>query len=79
MWYKEKALNDMMTKGLEQEGGTLSTTRPTVGYLIKVRFSKKRMLAGAIKGDKTQDMLGLDIYRLSHGTTVADAPRSNKQ
>ena len=73
MWYEEKALNDMMTKGLEQEEGTLSTTRPRVGYMIKVRFSKKRVLAGAIKGDKTQDMLGLDIYRLSHGTTLADA------
>ena len=78
MWYEEKALDDMMNKGLEQEGGSLSTTRPRVGYLIKVRFSKKRVLVGAIKGDKTQDMVGLDIYRLSHGTTLADARDPNK-
>jgi hypothetical protein len=77
MWYEEKALDDMMTKGLEQEKGPLSTTRPRVGYLIKVRFSKKRTLVGAIKGDKTQDMVGLDIYRLSHGTTLDDARDSS--
>ena len=72
-WYEEKAIDDIMTKGLEQECGSLSATRPRVGYLIKVRFSKKRTLAGAIKGNKTQDMIGLDIYRLSHGTTLANA------
>lgn len=30
-------------------------------------------LDGAIKGSKTQDIVGLDIYRLPHGTTIADA------
>jgi hypothetical protein len=66
MGFEEQALDDIMTK----EGGSLSMTRPRVGYLIKVKFSKKRTLAG---DKKTQDMEGLDIYRLSHGTTVADA------
>ena len=71
--YEEGAIDDMMNRGLEVDGGDPSILRPTLGYLIKVRFSKKRTLAGAIKGSKTQDMEGLDIYRLSHGTTVADA------
>lgn len=79
MWYEEKALDDMMTLGLEKEGGALSTARPIMGYLIKVRFSKKRTLNGAIKGKKTQDMEGLDIYRLSHGTTLADARNPTNQ
>ena len=39
MWYEEEVLDDMMTKGLEKEAGAVSTTRPSVGYLIKVRFS----------------------------------------
>lgn len=77
MWYEENALDDMMTKGLEREEGSLSATRPNVGYLIKVRFSKKRTLAGATKGGKTQDMTGLDIYRLANGTTLADARDPN--
>lgn len=72
-WYEEDAINDMMNRGLEEDHGSPSTTRPALGYLIEVRFSKKRALAGAIKGSKTQDMEGLDIYSLSHGTTIADA------
>lgn len=72
-WYEEDAINDMMNRGLDEDHGSPSTTRPVLGYLIKVRFSKKRTLAGAIKGSKTQDMEGLEIYKLSHGTTVADA------
>jgi hypothetical protein len=72
--YEEEALNDIMTRGREQAQGPLSETRPRVGYLIKARFSKKRKLAEAEKGrDKTQDLEGLDIYRLVHGTTTADA------
>lgn len=77
MYYEENALDDMMTLGLEEEKGSLSARRPNVGYLIKVRFSKKRKLAGARKGDKTQDMAGLDIYRLVHGTTLANARDPN--
>ena len=77
MSYEVEAMDDMMNRGLEKDHGTLSTTRPTLGYLVKVRFSKKRTLAGAIKGSKTQDMVGLDIYRLSHGTTIADAHNVN--
>ena len=68
--YEEGAINDMMNRGLEVDDGDPSIIRPTLGYLIKVKFSKKRTLTGAIK---TQDMVGLDIYRLSHGATVADA------
>ena len=75
--YEEGAIDDMMNKGLEVDGGALSTIRPRLGYLIKVRFSKKRTLAGAMKDSKTQDMEGLDIYRLSHGTTIADACDAN--
>jgi len=72
--YEEEAIDDMMNRGLEQRNGTLSTDLPRLGYLIKVRFSKKRPLPNAIiKGSKTQDMEGLDIYRLTHGTTIADA------
>jgi hypothetical protein len=48
-----------------------------LGYLIKVKFSRKRRLEGAIKGSETQDMVGLDIYRLPHGTTIADARDPN--
>ena len=77
MWYEETALNDMMNLGLENEKGILSANRPRLGYLTKVRFSKKRTLQGATKGKKTQDMEGLDIYRLPHGTTLADARNSN--
>jgi hypothetical protein len=71
--YEEDAIDDMMNRGLEKDSGAPSTTRPAVGYLIKAKFSKKRTLAGAIKGSKTQDMVGLDIYRLPHGTTITDA------
>lgn len=71
--YEEDAIDDMMTEGLEKDHGPLSMTRPTVGYLIKVKFSKKRTLAGAIKGSKTQDLVGLRIFRLKHGTTTNDA------
>ena len=71
--YEVNAINDMMNQALEKDHGDLSTTRPTLGYLIKVRFSRKRKLPGARKGSQTQDMVGLDIYRLAHGTTVDDA------
>jgi hypothetical protein len=75
--YEVDAINDMMNRGLESDHGAPSATRPTLGYLVKVRFSKKRTLAGAIKGSKTQDIEGLDIYRLPHGTTIADAQNVN--
>jgi hypothetical protein len=45
-----------------------------VGYLIKARFSKRRKRdKGTIGRRRTRDLVGLDIYRLAHGTTVADA------
>ncbi|CAB9500529.1 hypothetical protein SEMRO_85_G045490.1 [Seminavis robusta] len=62
--YKTEAIDDMMNRGLEHDHGSLSASRPTLGYLVKVRFSKKRTLVGAIKGSNTQDMEGLQIYRL---------------
>jgi hypothetical protein len=71
--YEEEAIDDMMNQSLETEGGPPSTIRPTVGYLVKVKFSRKRTLSGAIKGSKTQDIAGLDIYKLLHETTIMDA------
>ena len=73
--YEENAINDMMNRGLEVDGGSLSSERPRLGYLIKVRFSKKRRLDDT--GLKTQDLEGLDIYRLRHGTTIFDAHNSS--
>ena len=71
--YEEEAIDEMMNDAVEIERGPASVTFPRVGYLIKVRFKKKRTLANALKGSKTQDMGGLDLYRLPHGTTVNDA------
>ena len=71
--YKEQAMNDMMTSALDKERGTPSLGCPRVGYLIKVKFSKKRRLSQAVKGSKTQDLEGLDIYRLPWGTTIDNA------
>ena len=71
--YEEVAIDDMMTSALERERGPTTSTHPRVGYLIKVRFSKKRTLPNAVKGTKTQDMSGLDVYKLPHSTTVDDA------
>ena len=65
--YKIQAINDMMNRGLEVERGQPSKNLPRVGYLIEARFSKKR------KRDGRRVTKGLDIYRLTHGTTVADA------
>jgi hypothetical protein len=73
--YEEDAINDMMNRARDKQRGSISTTRPTLGYLIKVKFSKKRRLE--INGSETQDMVGLDIYRLPHGTTIADARDPN--
>ena len=71
--YEEDAIDDMMALALERERGPATSTHPRVGYLIKVRFSKKRPLPNAVKGTKTRDMLGLDVYKLPHSTTVDDA------
>ena len=49
---KKDAINDMMNTALE----AVVTTRPTVGYLIQVRFSRKQTLKGAIKVSQTQDI-----------------------
>lgn len=71
--YEEDAIDEMMNDAVEIERGPKSVTCPRVGFLIKVRFKKKRTLQNALKGSKTQDMGGLDLYRLPHGTTVDDA------
>lgn len=71
--YKEDAVDDMMNLARVKERGALSQDHPRFGYLLKVRYSKKRPLPGAIKGTKTQDLEGLDIFRLPHGTIVDDA------
>jgi hypothetical protein len=36
--YEVEAIDEMMNQGLEKDHGPLSTTRPRLGYLIKVRF-----------------------------------------
>ena len=70
--YEIDAINDIMNKAKEdQSAGAASLTRPRLGYLIKVRFSKKRKLVGG--NLETQDMVGLDIYRIPHGATVRNA------
>jgi hypothetical protein len=76
--YETEAIDDMMNHALEEECGDLSATRPTLGYLIKVKFSKPRKLQNPIKGSATQDVIGLDIYRLPHGTTIEDARNGTK-
>ena len=62
-----------MTCALEKERGTPSLDCPRVGYLIKVKFSKKRPLSHALTGSKTQDLEGLDVYRLPRGATIENA------
>jgi hypothetical protein len=64
--YERQAIEDMMNQGLEHEGGPLSTDLPRLGYLIMMRFSRNGKLL-------TQDLVGLDIYRLPHGTTIKQA------
>jgi len=66
--YEEKTINELMNLGLEEDHGNRSATHPALGYLIRVRFSKKPPLPG-----KATDMEGLDVYQLPHSTTVADA------
>lgn len=73
--YEEEAINDMMNFAREKERGSQSSELPRVGYLIKVRFSKKRPLPKAVKGSKTQDLEGLDVYRLPKGTRIEDADK----
>jgi hypothetical protein len=78
--YEEDSFNDMMNSALEKDHGLFSTTRPTFGYLIQVRFSRnRRTLQGATRkgSTTTQDVEGLDIFRLTHGTTMADARDPN--
>lgn len=75
--YQEDAIDDMMSYAVETERGPATLTHPRVGYLIKVRFKRKRTLPNALKGNKTQDIGGLDVYRLPRGTTVDDAINGN--
>jgi hypothetical protein len=67
--YEKHTIEDMLSKGLEREGGQLSMDLPRLGYLIKIRFQDKRTTAGQV----VKDVIGLDIYRLPHGTTVKQA------
>lgn len=67
------AIDDLMCYGLDREGGRVSQQYPRLGYLIKVKMSRKRTLAGGIK---TYDLKGVHIYRQPHGTTMADAEAS---
>jgi hypothetical protein len=75
--YETKAIDDMMTKALESRFGAVSTARPTLGYLFKVKFAneaaptiKRQTPTPKIQGT----MGGLHIYRLPHDTrTAADA------
>jgi hypothetical protein len=67
--YEKQAFSDLMNEGLEHDDGPLSTDRPRLGYLIKGKRSKKKTVAGKT----TRDVLGFDIYRLLHGTTVDQA------
>ena len=46
--YEEEAMDEMMNDAAEIERGPASATCPRVGYLIKVRFKKKRTLANAL-------------------------------
>jgi hypothetical protein len=64
--YEQQAIDDMMNQGLENEGGPLSMDLPRLGYLIMMRFSRNGKLL-------TQDLQGVDIYRLPHGTTIKQA------
>jgi len=75
--YEEDAIDDMMNYAVETERGPATLNHPRVGYLIKVRFKKKRTLPNALEGSKTQDIGGLDVYRLPRGTTVDDAINGN--
>jgi hypothetical protein len=63
--YEEKAIDDMMNCGLEHEDGPPSTSFPRLGYLIKAVF-------GPMEDDR-QDVIGVEVYRLPHGTTIAQA------
>jgi hypothetical protein len=78
--YETAAMNDMMTMARESTFRAGSTTRPTLGYLIKAKFApddskkkRKRQPTPKIRGT----IVGLYIYRLPHGTTVADALNNN--
>lgn len=76
--YKEDAIDDMMNLGLEHDHGAPSTVRPRLGYLIKVRFSRKQKLPASVKDSETKTRyIGLDIFRLTHGTTIRDAQVAN--
>jgi hypothetical protein len=64
--YEKQAIDDIMNQGLENEGEPLSMDLPRLGYLIMMRFSRNGKLL-------TQDLEGVDIYRLPHGTTIQQA------
>jgi hypothetical protein len=75
--YEEDAIDDMMNRALEEDHGVLSKTRPTLGYLIKVKFSSGDHCKGQGKVRKHKICKALNIYRLPHGTTIADARDPN--
>lgn len=71
--YERGAIDDLMRYGLDREGGQVSQQYPRLGYLIKVKMSRKRTLVGGIM---TYDLEGVHVYRQPHGTTMADAEAS---
>jgi hypothetical protein len=73
LMYETNAIDDMMNHGLEHDDGPPSTSLPRLGYLIKARFAKK----GKRKADGKYNVIGVDVYRLPHGTTIAQARDPN--
>jgi hypothetical protein len=65
--YEKQSIEDILSKCLEYEGGPVSTDLPRLGYLIKIRLKRKMV------GQGTKEVIGLDVYRLPHGTTVKQA------
>jgi hypothetical protein len=68
MKYEKQAIQDMLSEGLEREDGPISTVRPRLGYLIKMRFSKSKEQTSESKSKRrkrttaivdTQDVTGL--------------------
>lgn len=54
--YQEEAIDDRMDRSLERDCGNLSTIRPVVGYLIRVKFSRNWTLSGAMKARKRKTL-----------------------
>ena len=64
---KKDAIDDIMNTALE----AVVATRPTVGYLIQVRFSRKRTLEGAMKASQTQQDVEETVYPSQSGSLTS--------